>query len=386
VKVKLIKMTSLVFLVLLSGLPVFLTGCGGRAQALEETTGIPLIKAAARDKPGYSAGSDDLPEDVAAVPDEPPEGMTASLLTGLWICEEAAARRPFAVVFGNDNNALPQIGLMQADIIYEVLAEGAITRVVGVFQDFDGTKIGPVRSSRQYLMEIANEFGAVFVHHGSSPQGYAALRSYRTGSIDGMTYDGTVFWRDAARRAARGMEHSSFTSAANLLNNVNQRNINMDAPADLGLFRFYESLSRPSFGLTASLVPAVTVRAHETHATAFRYNPENGLYYKDAYGNPHMDEYTNEQVAVSNVIVQLTSVAVIAGDPEGRRNVVLTGSGEGLLFSGGGYSRIRWERDNVNSPTRWFDDSGESLTVNKGRTWITITDLQPIAEVAGSGG
>jgi hypothetical protein len=375
---KLIKAASLMLLMFL------LSACGGRAQALEET-GIMFSKvSAAHLKTDNGADDIDLPPDEVVIDLTPPEGMTFSRLNGLWISEEAALRRPFVIVFGNDTNALPQMGLTQASIIYEVLAEGSITRVAGVFQDFDASMIGPVRSSRQYLMEIAAEFGAVFVHHGSSPSGYIALRGYRTGSVDGMSYDGTTFWRDPVRRANRGSEHSSFTSVSNLLANVTQRSFNMDAPADLGMFKFFDVLTNPASASSSvssgNAALTANVFAHENNVSVFRYNDEDGLYYKDAYGNPHMDEYADEQIAVSNVIVQITNVNVIPNDPEGRRNVALVGSGEGYLITGGGYSKIRWEKDNLNSATRWFNASGEPLTVNRGKTWITITGLMPTFE------
>lgn len=301
----------------------------------------------------------------------PPEGMAVSLLTGLYICEEAAARRPFAVVFNNESRAMPQSGLLQADIIYEVLAEGVTTRLVAIFQDFDVEKIGPIRSSRNYMAEIANDFGAVFVHHGGSPTGYAAINNLGLFNLDGMRYDGTVFWRDPDRRRERGLEHSSVTSAANLLEIAETRGFDMTAPGNLGLFGF---LDEPLEIAGANPANTVSISAH---STLFRFDREANSYYKYIWGNSHMDEYEDKQISVTNVLVQVTDIHIIAGDPEGRRHVAIVGSGHGYFATMGGYTRVYWEKPDHGTPTLWTDADGEPLLLNPGRTWISIVSSSP---------
>ena len=311
------------------------------------------------------------PEPESEPEPSPPEGMAVSLLTGLYISEEAADRRPFAVVFNNESRAMPQSGLMQADIIYEVLAEGVTTRLVAIFQDFDAEKIGPIRSSRNYMAEIANDFGAVFVHHGGSPTGYATITSLGLSNLDGMRYDGTVFWRDPDRRRERGMEHSSVTSASNLLEIAETRGFDMTAPDNLGLFDFLDEATE-----ITDANPANTINI-AAHSSIFRFDPETDNYYKYVWGNPHMDEYTDEQISVTNVLVQVTNIHIIAGDAEGRRNVTIVGSGHGYLATMGGYTRVYWEKPNQQTPTRWTDADGEPLQLNRGRTWISIVSSSP---------
>jgi hypothetical protein len=306
--------------------------------------------------------------------ESPPPGYAVSLLTGLYIREEAAERRPFAVVYNNENRAMPQSGLMQADIIYEVLAEGSTTRIVAIFQDFDAEMIGPVRSTRQYFTYFALDHGAVMAHHGGSVAGYNAIRNRGIPAVDGMRFDGTVFWRYAPRRY-RGLEHTSYTSAENLLNVAQELNFDMSAPENLGLFQFFDELTAP---VPENLAHMVTVPLHNHNITTFEYNPDTNLYYKSIFGGPQMDDAVDAQMAVANVLVQITTMLVI--DNEGRRSVTMVGSGHGYLATHGTYSLVTWERTSAAEPTRWYGEDGEPLTVNVGRTWISVINNQPTFE------
>ena len=344
------------------GFMILLAACGGGVQAdvfpeeVEEAT------------PSPSPSPTPTPEPE---PPSPPPGYAISLLTGLYICEEAAQRRPFAVVYNNETRAMPQAGLMQADIIYEVLAEGSITRLVAIFQDFDAEIIGPVRSSRNYMAEIANDFGAVFVHHGGSPAGYAAITNLGMDNVDGMRYDGTVFWRDANRRQTRGLEHSSVTSAENLLEIAKTRDFDMTARDNLGIFSFFDEITKLE---GAEPAPTVTI---PSHSAIFRFDEDGESYYKYIWGNPHMDDQVDEQISVTNVLVQVTNIHIIPGDEAGRRHVAIVGSGHGYLATMGSHTRVYWEKPDHQTPTRWTDAHGNPLQLNRGRTWVSIISASP---------
>ncbi|MCL2397786.1 MAG: DUF3048 domain-containing protein, partial [Defluviitaleaceae bacterium] len=236
-KVGLRKLLTAIPLVVI--LMLALTGVARQIEEVYEPTPTPIPTPVATPRPTPTPVPTPTP-----IPSSP-EGVAVSRLTGLYICEEAARRRPFAVVYNNESRGLPQMGLMQADIIYEVLAEGSITRVIAIFQDFDAEMIGPIRSARHYFTNFALDSGAVFVHHGASTQGYNAIRNLGLDNIDGMRFDGTVFWRDADRRRERGLEHSSFTSAERLMNVAEQLNLDMVAPDYLGMFEFFEEPTAP---------------------------------------------------------------------------------------------------------------------------------------------
>jgi len=79
--------------------------------------------------------------------------------------------RPVAVMVDNQGSrVLPQGGLDKAQVIYEIIVEGGITRLMPVFWGTVPEMIGPVRSSRHYFLDYVMENDAIYVHYGFSPQ------------------------------------------------------------------------------------------------------------------------------------------------------------------------------------------------------------------------
>lgn len=299
------------------------------------------------------------------------EGLSVNHLTGLLIDEEIAMQRPVAIVINNIPRALPQSGISQADIFYEVLAEGGITRIIGIFRDFDTQKVGPIRSTRDYFVHFALDHNAVLVHHGGSPQGYSEISRLRVNNLDGMVLEGSAFFRDAARRNQPGMfEHSSYTNKENIFTSIENSGFDMypDTIQDQP-FNFYEESTQPKGGIQ---VDAVTIPFSNSQISTFEYNKKTKEFIRYQNSKAHIDEETNEQLKVKNIIVQKVNENVIAGDTEGRLMVELIGEGEGYLITEGVYVPITWKKSSSESPTQWFDENGNKLELNKGKTWICV--------------
>jgi len=314
------------------------------------------------------------------VPTPDRTGLAMNLLTGEYIDEEIAHRRPVAVVINNLYKALPQSGIGQAAMYYEVLAESTITRIIAIFQDFDAAKIGPIRSMRHYFLDFALDHDAIFAHHGHSPQGQNALDSLKIDNIEGLRVDGSYYWRDPVRYAIPGMiEHSSFTSAENLWKYINDKTKYRTEKAEdyTGLFEFYEEPTAPVGGKTAT---KIRVLFAGSYAPVFTYDAETGLYAREEYEEKHIDELTGEQLTVTNVIVQNAVVNNIPGDTEGRRDVILVASGTGTLFTNGVAVSVTWSKASHTAPTVWKDSAGNMLTLNVGQTWVCVTANDPTYE------
>ncbi|MBQ9346479.1 MAG: DUF3048 domain-containing protein, partial [Oscillibacter sp.] len=151
----------------------------------------------------------------------PPVTGNINPLTGLPMDPAAVRRRPVAVVFNNFRRAQPQLGVSQADIVYEVPAEGGITRMLGLFQSLDGVgTLGSIRSTRTYVLELALGYDALLVHAGGSPAAYEEIPAWGVDNMDGVRGkgDAAIFWRDAGRRQSMGYEHSLLTSGENIEN------------------------------------------------------------------------------------------------------------------------------------------------------------------------
>ncbi|MDR1208839.1 MAG: DUF3048 domain-containing protein [Clostridiales bacterium] len=298
-------------------------------------------------------------------------------LTGAFTDEASANARPYALSISNLKAALPHSGIGQASIIYETLAEWDITRFVAVFPSgFVAEKIGPIRSARAYFLRYAKDNDAVMVHHGGSSSVVGANGAYEdikllgVENIDAMSDAYDTFWRDPVRARQKGMlEHSSYTNAERIKWTAGKKGFVRDRAVP-GMFDFYGEFTQPPGGRTAvSLKPMFSdyVKAY------FEY--DGGVYKRFEFGAPQIDDQTGEQLSVTNILIQFTDVYVLRGDPEGRREVRLTGGGEGYWLSGGYICDIEWHKDDYATPTVWTRD-GEPLKLNVGKTWVCVLDSE----------
>ncbi|PKC50181.1 hypothetical protein RhiirA1_487131, partial [Rhizophagus irregularis] len=120
--------------------------------------------------------------------------------------------RPIIVTINNHPAARPQSGIGSADVVYEMLAEGDVTRFLALFQSEIPENIGPVRSARDYFIELASGLDAFYIAHGYSPEAQTMLVNGIVDNINGMQYDGTLFIRSKDRYAP----HNSYISCENV--------------------------------------------------------------------------------------------------------------------------------------------------------------------------
>lgn len=291
----------------------------------------------------------------------------ANPLTGLEIKEEYVNSRPYAVMLNNIREAQPQFGISQADIVYEVCAEGGITRMLALYQDIGAVgSIGSIRSARPYYVELALGHDAIFLHAGGSEQAYSDISSKGVTAFDAVRGSdvGSLFWRDQQRISANGYEHSVFTSGEAALSDISGRNIRHEHESAYEYEQEFAWEATPEGGYAASTV-AVEFSGYKTGT--FEY--DEGLYYASQYGSAHVDAGNSEQVAVSNLLVLYTNIYVL--DDVGRLSVSLTGSGEGKYFCGGRGIDILWSRDAGGQFFYTLED-GTPLVMERGRSYVCI--------------
>ena len=165
---------------------------------------------------------------ATATPTPTPYNGPINPLSGMPTDAETAAQRPVSVMLNNLKQALPQLGQSQADIIYEVVAEGGITRMLGVFQSVEDVgMIGSIRSARSYYIELAMGHDALFIHAGGSEDAYADLGKWEVDYFDavrgpylGKTPESNMMWRDDDRRRENGYEHSVVATGTSILDHL----------------------------------------------------------------------------------------------------------------------------------------------------------------------
>ena len=336
-----------------------LTGCGQKeepASKTEESEPIPVEEPAPEPEP--------IPEPVG------PAGINP--LTGLPMEPEYEQNRPVAVMLNNLKKAQPQLGVSMADIIYEVPAEGGITRMLGVYQTLDGVgNLGSIRSARPYYIELAMGHDALYVHAGGSPEAYQDLKSWKVDYIDGVNGSASqsaVFWRDPERKKNKGYEHSLLASGETIQSFWDNSKYPKTHQNDYSYPQTFTD--DPLTGGTAAEHIKLYYTSYKTGL--FDYDAETGKYLVSQYQAPYVDGNTGEQVGVTNLLILETSISAISGDTAGRLKVRTTGEGEGTLYRSGQCIPIHWSRSNRDVPFSYTTSDGQPLALGLGNSYVCL--------------
>ncbi|WP_461202354.1 DUF3048 domain-containing protein [Anoxybacillus sp. TBDG-1] len=283
-------------------------------------------------------------------------------LTGMPT-KEKTMQRAVAVMINNYPAARPQSGLHKADIVYEVLAEGDITRLLAIYQSEQPDIIGPVRSARDYFIQLSNGFHALYVCHGWSPEAQTLLNSGATDYVNGLFYDGTLFWRDHTRKAP----HNSYISFENIKKGAEKNG-----------YAFEEEVKPLPFfsnDLTSAVEATnIDVMYSKRSYAHVHYTYDGTKYVRSSGGEPTVDRETNTPIAVENVFVIETTHQII--DDYGRRDIDFTSGGKGYLFQEGTMQEVEWK--NIDGRLLPYKD-GVPLGFMPGKTWIQVVpDLKQV--------
>lgn len=289
-------------------------------------------------------------------------------LTGLKL-EQAATARPIVVMINNFAAARPQSGLTNADVIWEVLAEGGITRLIAVFQSTNAISdtIGPIRSIRPYLIDIGDSYGAILAHAGASNDGYAILQRQGKPYLDEISNAGSYFWRSKERKAP----HNLYSSLEKLRTGAEKKKYSMDKQALPYTFT--------DTGVSATGVPATDITVNfllKNYNVGYKYDTATGLYQRSIGDKPHIDLNNSEQLKASNLVVLGADHKTL--DKEGRLAVNLDKGGKALLFQKGKAIEADWVRA-PDGMIRIVIDGAEAAFV-PGKTFFHIVPNTPTFE------
>lgn len=291
-------------------------------------------------------------------------------LTGEKLDAAPENTRPYAVMINNIIYAQPQVGISNADMIYEIPAEGGITRMMAIFSHIDDVEsVGSIRSLRPYYLSVALSYDAIVIHGGGSEQAYSDVKTYNADNFDGVrdaTASNAMFYRDSSR-GQHGSEHTLFFHGDKVAPLVAQYGYRTEHTNG---YKTGLNFSDDAASQGTAEANAITVTYNASKATKFAYQTDSGKYTAAQYNDDYKDGATGEKVAFSNVLI--LSAAMRTVDSYGRLAVDLVGSGEGYLACGGKYVPIKWSRSDINASFTYTLADGTPLNLARGTTFVSV--------------
>lgn len=314
---------------------------------------------------GDGGGEDGALDELGIGEDAPP----VCPLTGVEAEDESLLeRRVLAVKIENSPEARPQIGLAEADIVYEQEAEGGITRFNVLYHCEGAERIGPIRSARPVDPAILQQYGdPLFVHAGSVD---AVIEDVEAAGIEDINcnFEEEVCPRDPNHTAP----HDVFTST-DALRDAGKT----PGAAPEAVFTYDEEVPKGKRGREVNLnfSPVANV--------FWRYRANQGQYLRFHDDTPH-DLEDGSQVASDNVVVMVverfdTRITDAAGNAV--PNFEIVGSGDLYVFRNGKVIQGRWDRDEESDKTQLLDRKGEEIFLAPGQTWIELFPEDPSSPV-----
>lgn len=295
----------------------------------------------------------------------------------LQIVDLESKTRPIAVMVNNIGVAQPlQSGLNDAYLVYEMITEGGITRLLAVFKDQDTSRIGSIRSSRHYYLDYALENDAVYVHYGWSEQAESDISKFGVNNINGMI-NSHPFWRDNTLNVSS--EHTVFASIEKIKETMETKGYRNTTDKDL-LLNY--SVDEVDLSSKEGVIKAdnVSIKYSNYQTTSYKYDETKKLYVRYSNGEVRKDYVTKEEFTAKNIITY--KVENYSMDSYGRQELNNIGKGEGYFITNGYAIPITWEKSSETSQTVYKYLDGKEITVNDGNTYIQIQPSNQKLEIS----
>ncbi len=299
------------------------------------------------------------------------------------------SRRPLGVMIENHTEARPQSGLQSADVVFEAVAEGGITRFLAVFYCKDAPYVGPVRSARVYYLSLLQGFGSypLYAHVGgaNTPGPADAL-----GTINKMGWGGyndlnqfsipfPTFYRDYARLKDVATEHTMYSSTQKLWDYAKKvRNLSDEDEDGEEWDKTFTPWSFEDSASSDVSEPAGTISygfwdGRSDFAVAWKYDTTKKAYLRSNGGVPHIDKNSGQQIIAHNVaVVYIPESPANDGYPGGHRLYKTVGSGEGVLFQNGKAGKVTWKKASDTEQMRLYTKNGKEVPFVRGKIWFSV--------------
>jgi len=300
-------------------------------------------------------------------------------------------RRPLAVMIENHLDSRPTSGVSSADIVYEAVAEGGITRFMGLFYcgvTQESTMFAPVRSARIYFTKLVPEYDALYNHVGGAgncddptvDDRAKALCFIRTNKIKDLDQFGRAGDFRTCHRVTNRLDHEvayehtmacysdELYKVAAKLNwtNVDAKGVSWDKN-----FVSWKFKDDPSAKGAITNIAFDFWSSKSDYSVSWKYDAANNQYLRSNGGQPAMDLDTNEQLSAKNVVIQFVKETGPL-DEHLHMYYEVVGTGKAIIFQDGQAISGTWTKAAVSSRTRFFDDKGKEIQFTRGQTWIEL--------------
>ena len=308
--------------------------------------------------------------------------------------------RPLGIMIENHQEARSQSGLSSADVTYEAVAEGGITRFLSIFYCNSADPVGPIRSARTYFLDFVSEYGSspLYVHVGGANQdgpadalsqiegyGWAGLNDMNQFSIGFPT-----FWRDYDRLGHPvSTEHTMYSATEKLLQFAAiSRKLKAEDESGVSWTKGFIPYSSKEDARVAERPALQKIHLEfwtkdPDYAIDWIYEPTSNIYKRNNGGKPHTDLNNKKQLTAKNIVV-LKMIESNANDGYENNAHLLyrtKGTGRAHIFMDGKETVGIWRKDSRTARTLLFDDSGLPIKFDKGTIWFEILPTDGILTV-----
>ncbi len=344
-------------------LTLVLCGCGGGTAETSAPSTVPETTV-----PETTVPETTVPPETTLPPETTePAPVDTNPLTGEAL-DAVSNLRPTAIMVNNISKAAPQCGISQADILYEVLAEGSITRFLAIFSDVSEVgEIGPVRSARPYFFRLAQHYGTIYFSAGGSEEAMNLINNLDYDYLNGIGNAGSYFYRDSWRKNNRGFEHSLMTTGEKLAAAAENKGLDTTVEDHTNYGLLFDDTAIPA-GDDASKIEIHFYKGGKL--TRMTHDAATNRYTMYQHGATATDANDDTEVTFRNVVVLFASTKIT--DNVGHLDVQTTGQGEGYLCRDGKVIPIQWSRDSFDDLYTYTDANGNPVAFGVGNSYIAI--------------
>lgn len=275
--------------------------------------------------------------------------------------------RTIAVVIDNVGDAIPQTGLNEAAIVYEMTVEGGLTRFLAIYKGVNIDTIGPVRSARPCFIDYALENDSIFTHFGYSIRAASDISVFGINNINGLI-DNSAFWRTDKKAAP----HNALTSTERILQKSKDYRYRTTTE-QRSVLNYVTKKVELSEGSTAN---TVTIPYSSSNKVSFKYDEETGRYTRYVNGSVRKDWLTQKELTTKNIIITYAkNYTTEEEESYDRQEIVNIGNLDGYYITNGKAIKIKCSKTSRNSKTVYKDLNGKEIEVNDGNTYIQIVPI-----------